>query len=292
MDINRLHYFCTVYQTGSLTEASRLLHISQPALSKAIKTLEDEVGVRLTIPSGRGIAITDEGHRLFERAMPLVSEILSLKENLRSPKSAKPVVRLGSFEVFTTYMIGKIATGVLKGVALEVAELVPGELEKALVARHVDIGISYLPIPMPEIELIKVATIQMAVYALKSEFSNVEFSELPFCCPNILVEGTPSKAKGLDGWPDDKYPRQIVYRVGMMEGALELCRQGMTAAYFPKFIVDLHNAQVKAAYALEEIAIPKEMKINRKQDVFLMKRKTDTESPEFRKLANELRKLS
>jgi hypothetical protein len=57
-------------------------------------------------------------------------------------------------------------------------------------------------------------------------------------------------------------------------------------------VVRLHNAQVKSAYALEEIAIPAEMKVKPKQDVFLVKRRTDLESGELKKLASELRKLS
>lgn len=292
MDINRLHYFCTVVQAGSLSRAAELLHISQPALSKAIKTLEHELGARLTIPSGRGIAITDEGLKLVREAQPLIEGVLALKKNLKSAKQAHVQLRIGSFEVFTTYFLARVLSGALKDTSLDVAELVPGEIEKALIERKVDIGITYLPIPAPELELLKVGAVEMRVYRRKGSFAGILFSELPFVCPNIPVEGTPSKARGLDGWPDHLYPRRIQHRVGMMEGALELCRRGFAVGYFPRFVVHAHNEQVKNAYALEEIAIPKEMKVKTSQDVFLVKRRTDLESPELRRLAAELRKLA
>lgn len=293
MDINRLHYFCTVAQTGSLSRASELLHISQPALSKAIKTLEQEMGTRLTIPSGRGIAITDAGLRLVMEAQPLIAGVLSLKDNLKKDKQSQAPLRIGSFEVFTTYFLSRILSGPLKSIPLDVTELVPGNIEKALIARQVDVGITYLPIPAPELELIKVGSIEMRVYKRKgAAFQGVPFAELPFVCPNIPVEGTPSKVKGLDGWPDNHYPRHIQHRVGMMEGALEICRQGLAVGYFPKFVADAQNEQVKSAFFLEEVTIPREMKVKTSQDIFLMKRRTDLESPEFRKLAVELRKLA
>ena len=76
MDMNRLHYFCTVVSCGSLSKASELLYISQPALSKAIKTLEEEMEKKLMIPAGRGIAITDYGKKLAFEAAPLIEKVL------------------------------------------------------------------------------------------------------------------------------------------------------------------------------------------------------------------------
>lgn len=292
MDISRLHYFCTVVQTGSLTKASELLHISQPALSKAIKLLESEIGKPLTIPSGRGIAVTDFGLRLAEESKPLLAGIFSLKEKIISAKSVNAVVRIGSFEVFTTYFLSQILSGSLRDTSLDVTELIPGLIEKALLQRTIDIGITYLPIPNPELDFMKVAKIEMKVYRKKTGGPQLPFEEWPFVVPNFLVEGTPSKAKGLDGWPDDRYPRKIVHRVSMMEGALELCRKGFAYGYFPKFIVEAHNAQAKSSYFLEEVSLPSQIKVNPYQAVYIVKRRADVESTEFKRIAAELRQLN
>ena len=61
MNVSHLRYFLKLLHTGSYTEASRQLYITQPALSSAIKALESEVGFPLFKKSGRGIAPTNEG---------------------------------------------------------------------------------------------------------------------------------------------------------------------------------------------------------------------------------------
>lgn len=117
-----------------------------------------------------------------------------------------------------------------------------------------------------------------------------EYSELPFVAPITPVQGTPHKVKGLDGWPDDRLPRKVQYQVELMETALELCRQGLAVAYLPKFIVELHNCQVKSEFALQSLPHPSKLRPV-KQGVYVMKRKTDVEHPAFRKIAALLRDI-
>ena len=68
MDILRLRYFRAVAQTENISQAAEKLLISQPALSKAISLLEDEVGVALFQRSGRRIALNEYGHAFLKYA--------------------------------------------------------------------------------------------------------------------------------------------------------------------------------------------------------------------------------
>ncbi|KAF1296773.1 LysR family transcriptional regulator [Enterococcus sp. JM4C] len=72
MDIRVLNYFLTVAREGSMTGASRLLHVSQPTLSKQIKDLEIELGKKLFIRTNHRIKLTDEGLLLKKRAEDIV----------------------------------------------------------------------------------------------------------------------------------------------------------------------------------------------------------------------------
>ena len=56
--------------------------------------------------------------------------------------------------------------------------------------------------------------------------------------PALPITGSPTLVRGLDGWPEDAYERHVKYEVTLMESALELCRQGRVAGYFPRFIVE------------------------------------------------------
>lgn len=76
MDIKQLAYFLGIVEEGNITKAAEKLHIAQPHLSKQLKLLENEVGVKLIERSTRKIQITDAGKMLQNRA----KQILDLME--------------------------------------------------------------------------------------------------------------------------------------------------------------------------------------------------------------------
>mgnify|MGYP001433013278 CR=1 FL=1 len=288
MDIDRLRYFIAVNDSETMKEASELLHISQPALSKAMKLLESELGEQLFIHSGRRVLITDAGKMIAEKARKILADLEKI--TLNEKEITDPLIKIGSFEVFTTYFMGQLIGSGDFDHKVQLREYSPGALEESIVNRVVDFGITYLPVPHPDLEFIKVHEIDMGIFGLKKHFSATEFKDLPFTVPVNPVMGSPSKVKGLDGWPDNKIPRLIKYQVELMETALEFCRQGQSVAYLPSFVIALHNEQVKSKYVLTELSLPKKFK-KQKQGIYLVKRKVDKELALFRKIAHYLRKI-
>lgn len=287
MDIHRVRYFCVVANLGSLVKASEVLRISQPALSKALKLLEDEVGLKLLERDGRGLRLTQDGKKFKSSAEPLLNEWLAMPSQLKE-RSCKQSLRVGSFEVFTTYFIGHLLNQI-KLPEFELHEFTPGRLEDALGDGSIDIGITYHPISRSGVKFTEVTKIRMGIFGAEV-FRKTAFNDLPFVIPNDLVEGTPSKVMGLDGWPDHRFPRKLMFKVTLMESALELCRQRRAVAYLPDFIVRLHNSQVKKEYELQELSCPIPTN-NRLQSVFLVQTSSDFETPFIRSLAKALRSL-
>lgn len=72
MDIKQLNYFVQIAQCGSYSLASQKLYISQPALSKVIKNMEDEVGFSLFYTYQRRQKLTDAGQLFYEKAVKLL----------------------------------------------------------------------------------------------------------------------------------------------------------------------------------------------------------------------------
>lgn len=288
MDTNRLHYFCTVAETGSLRGAAELLRLSPAALSKSIKLLEQELSLELLVPSGRGILITDVGKLLSQQGRTLLNQLDLLEATLISGGEENKPLRIGSFEVFTTYFLGPLLGKYLVDVPVVVHEFVPGLLEEALEKREVDVGVTYIPIPSGHLDHLKVGTIEMGLFGIKEAFKDVPFDHLPFAIPTSPVTGSPNKVRGLDGWPDDQLKRWVKYQVTMMESALELCRQSMAVGYFPKFVIKLHNQRAKEQYRLSELSLPKKLSSG-KQDVYIVKRKSDIEGKEIKRLAKAIR---
>jgi DNA-binding transcriptional LysR family regulator len=287
MDINRVRYFCVVVNCGSLLKASEILHISQPALSKSLRVLEDEVGLKLLERDGRGLRLTQSGKKFKTKAEPLMNEWLAMPSLLKSHPMQK-TVRIGSFEVFTTYFIGHLL-GKVTHTEFELHELTPGRLEDAIDDGRIDVGITYHPISRPHIKFTETAKIRMGIFGHET-FSQTPFQEMPFVIPNTLVQGTPSKVMGLDGWPDHKYPRLVTFKVSMMESALELCRRGKAVAYLPEFVVRLQNAEVKKEFALQELDCPIPKK-GRLQSVYIVQSSSDDETAFIRSLGTALRAL-
>ena len=163
MDTDRLRYFCTVVQTENLQRAAEILHISAPALSKSIKALEAELEQKLITHVGRGIATTDDGVRVAEQSRRVLNEVDRLRTN-RTKKTDVGLLRIGSFEVFTTYFLGPCLQDHLTNVDLELHELVPGKMKQSLLNRETDLGITYIPIPNPQLDYLKVTEIQMGIF--------------------------------------------------------------------------------------------------------------------------------
>ena len=288
MDIDKLRYFCAIVQTGSMTKAAEILHISQPALSKAVKSLEEDFGDKLLVKVGRGLTPSPFGQRVADKASHLIDEIMNLpllKEDL-----VEAPLRVATFEVFSTYFMGQTLSQKFADSKVSLLELVPGKIEEAILNNHTDIGITYLPVPNPNLDIKKVASIKMGIFGAGSNLKGKEVEDLDFVVPNIPLSGNPSKVKGLDGWPDHLFPRNIKYQVSMMESALDLCRRGLCVGYFPEFVIKIHNLSVKKIFGLQEISLPSKFK-SKKQDVFLVKRKSDNKNSYYKSLASELSKL-
>lgn len=84
MDIRNVKYFLAVADAGSITEAAKALHLSQPPLSTAMAKLETELGVTLFDRLPRGMALTPAGRYLQSAGRRLVAEEQRLSSTLRS----------------------------------------------------------------------------------------------------------------------------------------------------------------------------------------------------------------
>ncbi|WP_327267903.1 LysR family transcriptional regulator [Streptomyces sp. NBC_01218] len=92
VDTRLLRYFAAVAEEGSLTGAAERLFVSQPALTKQIRRLEDDLGVRLFTRSRSGMALTEAGRELASRVPALLN---GWDEAVRATGRAARVLRLG-----------------------------------------------------------------------------------------------------------------------------------------------------------------------------------------------------
>ena len=88
MDLRQLRYFVALATQQHYGRAAGVLHVTQPALSRQIRLLEDELGVKLFERHARGAAPTDEAQLLLERAVFLLRYAEQIKADLLAHQSA------------------------------------------------------------------------------------------------------------------------------------------------------------------------------------------------------------
>ncbi len=111
MDIHQLKTFVTVAREGSITRASGLLHLSQPAVSAHVKAMEDTLGLSLFERTPRGMSLTRDGQRLLAKAEQTLAALQELvAEATRSKGELTGKLRLGAGSNSSNESIGRLLT--------------------------------------------------------------------------------------------------------------------------------------------------------------------------------------
>lgn len=98
MDIRVLRYFVTIAQELNMSRAAELLNVSQPALSRQIADLEDELGVKLFRREHRHLALTQEGHYLLGRTQQIVGLVNKTTYHLQKQDVISGTIEIGAGE--------------------------------------------------------------------------------------------------------------------------------------------------------------------------------------------------
>lgn len=112
MDLKQLSHFTAIVREGSYSRAAEKLNVSQPALSVAIKKLENELGVKLFYSFDRRQWLTDEGIRLMNGAVQMLDVYRKTVENVMAD-NAETTGSLLMF-MFWTAIIGTIKENLVR----------------------------------------------------------------------------------------------------------------------------------------------------------------------------------
>ena len=159
MELRVLKYFLMITRTENITKAADLLHITQPTLSRQIKELEDELGVRLFERDTRKLRLTPEGMLLKERAEEIVdltdktiTDLKSSGEHLTG--NIKIMTGLMNSTVLLSQMMSafrKQYPGVLFEVLTSTADTSRYQLERGLI----DFGVMLEPVDLSGMSFIR-----------------------------------------------------------------------------------------------------------------------------------------
>jgi LysR family transcriptional regulator, benzoate and cis,cis-muconate-responsive activator of ben and cat genes len=155
MELRQLKYFVAVAEELNFHRAARRLHVSQPALSRQIQRLENDMQVALLLRSAKRIELTSAGKAFRHRAMDILNDIRKAEEFTRLIGNGE-VGRL-AIGIFGSAIFSVIPEVLLKfrnsypGVQLQIFPMTKEEQIQALRDRELTIGFNRLVPQQPDI---------------------------------------------------------------------------------------------------------------------------------------------
>jgi DNA-binding transcriptional LysR family regulator len=119
MELRHLKYFVAVAERRGFREASRFLHVAQPAISQTVSNLEAEIGVKLFMRSGRNVKLTPEGEVFY-------TETLHTLEQSRNAVEAAQRASSGEVGTVSVGFCGAATYAFLPGIVQRYREQFPG----------------------------------------------------------------------------------------------------------------------------------------------------------------------
>lgn len=147
MNLRQLRYFISIVENGSISSASKAVHIAQPVLSLHLKRLEEEFGCELVLRTPRGIVPTEYGIRLARRGKVLLDSASSMRDEVRGLHAEVT----GSASIGIPSSLGTILTvpfvqairSRFPGIHLRIVEGLSGYMQKCIASGEVDMAVIF-----------------------------------------------------------------------------------------------------------------------------------------------------
>jgi DNA-binding transcriptional LysR family regulator len=156
MELTDLRYFWHAASAGSFLLAAGAVHVTPPAISKAIKRLERELDVELFVRSTRRVILTPEGETLRLYAERILVEVDALRAAVAGkPGAVQGELRIAAMEVFSTQLLPEALAQLVSrhpGVRPLTYEMIPERMEELLVQGRIDVGLTIGGGTRPEIQ--------------------------------------------------------------------------------------------------------------------------------------------
>ncbi|SDN75622.1 DNA-binding transcriptional regulator, LysR family [Psychrobacillus sp. OK028] len=251
MDLRRMYYFNATVKYRSFSRAAKALHISQPSLSNAIKTLEIEINAPLIERTTKQFQLTELGQQFYERSKSLLAQFEVMDTELKElAKGEHLEIRLGMIES-ANYWFSQVITAYKKQYPHNQITLMDTlynqTVRQALLGLNVHAVITNQHIVDQEIKSELLYTEPYIVlikrdhpFATKEKISLVDFAE------ESLIIGMPefqTSAQILKAFEQENVTPHIQYKIERFEMIKVLVDEGLGIAILPQQYVTHHLSE-------------------------------------------------
>jgi DNA-binding transcriptional LysR family regulator len=245
MELRTLRAFVEVVRQGGFTQAAKKVFATQSTVSKAIKHLEDEIGVPLLDRIGHRSKLTAAGEIVYQRALRMLAERNDLMAELDQLRGLKRgTLRLGLPPVGSSTLFAPLFAAYHKrhpGVEIRLVEHGGERLEELLLSGEIELAASLLPVSdTMEWQAIRREPLTVLL-STNDELSRRRSVGLPAVkhLPFILFEtGFALNRIILDACHRHGFEPNIVARSSQIDFIVELAAAGLGAAFLPRMIAE------------------------------------------------------
>lgn len=151
INLNALRLFEAVAKHGNVTRAAESLNISQPAISKALRELEEHLGVVLLERGARGVRLTEAGAALAEHARALFGIARAAEEEMTAYRGvARGTLRIGASTTIATWLLPPIIAEFRRchpAIDVRLVSANTADIARRLLAYELDVALVEGPVP-------------------------------------------------------------------------------------------------------------------------------------------------
>lgn len=267
-NLSLYHVFNCVAETGNISQASKLLYVSQPAVSKAIASLEEIMNLTLFIRNSRGVRLTEEGQLLYQYTKESFEILKQGEERLKHMKElGVGHLKIGVSATLCKYVLLPYLNRFLKEyphIKITIESQSTLHTLKQLENNTLDIGLVAKPSNLRLYEFLPLNKIEDIFVATKEYLENIRLREKDediFSSANVMLldEENISRMYIEDYFKENNiYPRHIL-EVSSMDLLIEFAKTGLgVGCVIKEFVTDeLASGQL--------IQIPLKKPINKRE---------------------------
>lgn len=217
MEVRVLKYFLTVAREENITRASEILHISQPALSRQLMQLEEELGVQLFVRGRHSSTLTEAGMLLRRRAQEIVDLTEKTEREFQSDSAALGgLISIGSGEADTMRILAEAMRGfsdLYPEVKFDIYSNDADHVKERLERGTLDIGVLLGPTDISKYESIALPGKERwgAIVPAKCPLAQKEFVTKEDLVGRRVFIAKRGVAQGVADWFGEYYDKMNVY---------------------------------------------------------------------------------
>lgn len=251
-DLKLLKIFKVVAEEENMTHASERLYIAQPAITRYIKELENELNIKLFDRTNKGLKLTDEGIKLYNKIKNPIDELDNISVDNK-------IIKIGSHFTFYSKLFGEKISNIYKNdssISIDLINKETDEMINDLKNKKIDIVLSKKvdSILDKDIEYIKVGEIHDIVVCSKNNSNNITIDDIKnniVCMPGKTTVSYKNFFKTLNlNEKDFKNIKNISYNTMVIMINNLKCYGLLTEEYFKE---DLEKGSIKKVNINKEL---------------------------------------